>query len=214
MISRFEGVASKVAFAMAFGAALAAFSAKPAVAGETMTADEARRFVAGKHFAFNCFDGTRGAGRIFNDGSAVGTVQIGGSGPLRHARLPAGTLLVKGNAVCASIKGLYFEPCFNLTKQDEYRFRGAVSGMGFAYCDFTRRGGRIQMASAARARLGKPVDLNRPGELRPAAARIETKPVEARPLEAKPAESKPAESKAAETASIEPASVKLRPTSD
>jgi hypothetical protein len=211
MIAWFDGVASKVvstvAFGVAFGAALAVFAAKPALAGE-MSAEEARRFVAGKVFAFNCFDGTRGAGRIFNDGSAVGTVQISGSGPLRHARLPAGTLLVKGNAVCASIKGMYFEPCFNLTKQDEFRFRGAISGMGFAYCDFTRRGGRIQMASAARARLGKPVDLNRPGESRPAAARIETKPVEARSLDPKPA------TPSTETASIEPVSVKLRPTSD
>ena len=31
---------------------------------ETLTADAARRFVAGKLFAFNCFDGSRGAGRI------------------------------------------------------------------------------------------------------------------------------------------------------
>ena len=33
----------------------------PALAG-MMNADEARKFVAGKVFAFTCFDGTRGAG--------------------------------------------------------------------------------------------------------------------------------------------------------
>jgi len=32
----------------------------PALAG-MMTAEEARKFVAGKVFAFTCFDGTRGA---------------------------------------------------------------------------------------------------------------------------------------------------------
>ena len=29
-----------------------------------MSAEEARQFIAGKYFAFTCFDGTRGAGRI------------------------------------------------------------------------------------------------------------------------------------------------------
>ena len=32
-----------------------------------------------------------------------------------------------------------FEPCFNLDKTNDKSFRGSVSGMGFAYCDFTRR---------------------------------------------------------------------------
>jgi hypothetical protein len=38
----------------------------PALAG-MMTAEEARKFVAGKVFAFTCFDGTRGAGRTVAD---------------------------------------------------------------------------------------------------------------------------------------------------
>ena len=41
----------------------------PALAG-TMTAEEARRFVAGKVFAFTCVDGTRGAGRILARGES------------------------------------------------------------------------------------------------------------------------------------------------
>src|SRR5258708_638253 len=44
----------------------------PALAGQMMNADEARRFVTGKVFAFTCFDGTRGAGRVFEDGGAAG----------------------------------------------------------------------------------------------------------------------------------------------
>jgi hypothetical protein len=32
-----------------------------------------------------------------------------------------------------------FDTCFNLNKTNAKSFRGAVSGMGFAYCDFTRR---------------------------------------------------------------------------
>jgi hypothetical protein len=104
-----------------------------------MSPEAARRFVAGKLFAFNCFDGSRGAGRIYGDGSIIGTIQFQGSGPVRSVWLPAGTLRVKGEAVCASLKGMPFEPCFNLTRTDDRSFRGSVSGMGFAYCDFTRR---------------------------------------------------------------------------
>jgi hypothetical protein len=122
-------------FAIVVVTLLAAF---PALA-EPMNAETARRFVAGKLFAFNCFDGSRGTGRIYGDGSVIGTVQMRGEGPMRAVWLPAGTLVVKGEAVCASLKGMPFEPCFNLNKMDERSFRGSVSGLSFAYCDFTRR---------------------------------------------------------------------------
>ena len=93
----------------------------------------------GKLFAFSCFDGTRGIGSIYGDGSVAGTIQFFGSGPERSASLPAGTLKVKGGAVCASIKGMPFEPCFKLNRTSDHSFRGSVLGLGFAYCDFTRR---------------------------------------------------------------------------
>ena len=117
-----------------------------------MNADEARRFVAGKVFAFTCFDGTRGAGRILDDGGAAGAVQFSGAGPVRHMRLPGNTLQVRGQAVCASIKGIPFEPCFNLDKNDERSFRGSVSGMGFAYCDFRHQGAAQMLMARAVAR--------------------------------------------------------------
>jgi hypothetical protein len=124
---------------LAFGVALAGCAVVPAFA-EQMDASQARKFVANKLFSFTCFDGTKGAGRIYEDGSAAGSVQFGGSGPLRHMRLPRNTLQVRSGAVCASIKGMPFEPCFNLNKYDEVSFRGSVSGLGFAYCDFHRQG--------------------------------------------------------------------------
>ena len=133
------------------GAALAAAVTVPAVAGE-MNAEEARRFVAGKIFAFTCFDGTRGAGRVFDDGGAAGAVQFSGSGPSRNMRLPVNTLQVRGQAICASIKGLPFEPCFNLSKNDDRGFRGSVSGMGFAYCDFRHQGASQMLVARANAR--------------------------------------------------------------
>src|SRR5215467_12546703 len=88
---------------------------QPAVA-ESLDADAARRFVVGKLFAFNCFDGSRGAGRIYGDGSVVGTIQFQGVGPVERVSLPSGTLKVKGEAVCASLQGMAFEPCFRLEK--------------------------------------------------------------------------------------------------
>jgi hypothetical protein len=120
--------------------AVAALLATGAAVAEPMNADAARRFVAGKMFAYTCFDGTRGSGRIYNDGSAIGTIQVRGTGPVRYATLPPNTLRVKGQTVCASVRGMPFEPCFNLDKTNEASFRGSVSGLGFAYCDFTRRG--------------------------------------------------------------------------
>jgi hypothetical protein len=134
------------------GALVAGSIAAPAMAGHLMNADEAKRFVAGKVFAFTCFDGTRGAGRVFEDGGAAGAVQFSGAGPVRHMRLPGNTLQVRGQAVCASIKGLPFEPCFNLDKKNDRSFRGSVSGMGFAYCDFNHQGGRQMLLARAAAR--------------------------------------------------------------
>ena len=114
----------------------ALLAAVPARA-EILTPEAARRFVAGKLFAFNCFDGSRGAGRVYGDGSVIGTIQFRGSGPVRAVWLPAGTLRERGGSVCASMQGMAFEPCFRLEKLNERSFRG--SWMGFAYCDFTRR---------------------------------------------------------------------------
>ena len=133
------------------GAVTAGAVIVPAMAG-MMNADEARKFVAGKVFAFTCFDGTRGAGRILDDMGAAGAVQFSGAGPVRHVRLPGNTLQIRGQAVCASIRGLPFEPCFNLEKKDERSFRGSVSGMGFAYCDFHHQGAAQMLMARAVAR--------------------------------------------------------------
>ena len=136
---------------LVLGAVTAGAMIVPALAG-MMNADEARRFVAGKVFAFTCFDGTRGAGRVLDDLGAAGSIQFSGAGPVRHVRLPGNTLQIRGQAVCASIKGLPFEPCFNLDKRDERTFRGSVSGMGFAYCDFRHQGAAQMLMARAVAR--------------------------------------------------------------
>jgi hypothetical protein len=120
-------------FAIVLVTLLAAVTAR----AEVLSPEEARRFVAGKLFAFNCFDGSRGAGRIYGDGSVIGTIQLRGTGPVRAVWLPAGTLRTRGEAWCASLQGMAFEPCFRLEKTTERSFRG--SWLGFAYCDFTRR---------------------------------------------------------------------------
>ena len=100
-------------------------ASRPALA-ESLNADAARGFVVGKLFAFNCFDGSRGAGRIYGDGSVVGTIQFQGVGPVEWVSLPSGTLKVKGEAVCASLDRLPIEPCFNLNRIDDQSFRGSI----------------------------------------------------------------------------------------
>jgi hypothetical protein len=124
---------------------VALLAALPAVAGE-MSVDEARRFVVGKMFDYTCFEGTRGQGRVLSDGSVVGSVQFRGAGQVRYAALPPGTVLVKGEAVCASVRGLPVQPCFNLQRLDDNSFRGSISGLGFAYCEFTRNNARTKVA--------------------------------------------------------------------
>lgn len=143
--------------AVAFAAGLLA--AVPAIAGETMSAEEARRFVVGKMFTYTCFEGTRGQGRVLHDGSVVGSIQFQGAGQLRYAALPAGTLQVKGESVCASVRGMPFSPCFNLTRLDEKSFRGSVSGLGFASCEFTRQNGRAAVMRSTQNHGNEPLRL-------------------------------------------------------
>jgi hypothetical protein len=68
----------------------------------------------------------------------IGTIQFRGAGPARTVSLPAGTLRVRGEAVCASLQGMPSR-AFHIEKTDDRSFRGSLSGLGFAYCDFTRR---------------------------------------------------------------------------
>jgi hypothetical protein len=133
-------------------------AAVPAVAGE-MSAEEARRFVIGKLFSYTCFEGTRGQGRVHADGSVVGSIQFQGQGQVRYAALPAGTLRVKGEAVCASLRGLPMEPCFNLERTSETSFRGSVAGLGFAYCEFTRNPSRAHSIRSAHNGRHSPLGL-------------------------------------------------------
>jgi hypothetical protein len=123
-------------------------AAMPAIAGE-MSAEEARHFVIGKMFTYTCFEGTRGKGRVFPDGSVVGSIQFQGSGPTRFAALPAGTLHTDSGAVCATLHGLPMQPCFNIERTAANSFRGSISGLGFAYCDFTHQQGRAVLARRA-----------------------------------------------------------------
>jgi hypothetical protein len=143
-------------------------AAVPAVAGE-MNADEARRFVVGKMFTYECFEGTRGQGRIYADGSVVGSIQFQGSGPVRYAHLPAGTLHTKGESVCASLRGLPIHPCFSLQKTSETSFRGAISGLGFAACEFKRHYGRAEAGNAPHS-IRRGTRVARPLGLRPSLA--------------------------------------------
>jgi hypothetical protein len=134
-------------------------AALPAVAGE-MTADEARQFVIGKMFNYACFDGTRGQGRVNSDGSVTGSIQFQGSGLIRYAQLPANTLLVRGGSVCASLRGLPLQPCFNLERTSDIAFRGSISGLGFAYCEFTRHRAQTILAhSGHRSNGAQPFHL-------------------------------------------------------
>jgi hypothetical protein len=139
-------------------------------AAEDLGPEQARAFVVGKLFSYTCFEGTTGSGRIFADGSVVGTIRIRGSGPPRFAALPAGSIRVDGGSMCAHLAGLPITPCFRVQKIDYRSFRGSLSGLGFAYCDFYQRNPRTQLTGEPGERpAATPVANTRP-MLRPSFA--------------------------------------------
>jgi hypothetical protein len=133
----------------------------PASAGEILKPEQARQFVAGKYFSYNCFEGSSGTGRIQADGSVAGTIRVRGQGQARYVSLPAGTIRVKPTAICASVRGVPMEPCFNIEQLDGNSFRGSIAGLGFAYCTFARRNPRLQVAQ-----MGEPLSLRTTGSIR------------------------------------------------
>jgi hypothetical protein len=109
--------------------------------------EEARKFVAGKYFSYSCFDGTTGAGRINADGSVVGTIQSGPSTQVHYVALPPGTIRLQSDSICATLRGMPFEPCFKVEQTDPKSFRGSLTALTFAYCDFTRRNPRLETSN-------------------------------------------------------------------
>jgi hypothetical protein len=132
-------------------AVLCAVLGAGAAFAEELGPEQARAFVAGKLFAYTCFDGTVGMGRILDDGSVIGTIRPGGRGEMRFATLPPNTLKVEGGSICAHLSGLPIEPCFRVQKIDYKSFRGSVSGFGFAYCDFQQHNPRAQIITHSSA---------------------------------------------------------------
>jgi len=112
---------------------------------EELGPEQAKAFVVGKLFAYSCFDGTAGMGRIMADGSVVGTIRPGGRGEAKFASLPSGTIKISGNSVCAHLYGLPIEPCFTVQRIDQHSFRGSIAGSGYAYCDFYQRNPHTQL---------------------------------------------------------------------
>jgi hypothetical protein len=120
---------------------------------EELGPEKASAFVVGKLFAYSCFDGTVGVGRIMADGSVVGTITPGGRGETKFAALPPGTIKIDSNSMCTHLPGLPIEPCFKVQKIDYQSFRGSIVGLEFAYCDFHQRNPFTQPMSS----MSKPV---------------------------------------------------------
>jgi hypothetical protein len=116
-------------------------------AAEELASGAGKRLRGGEVFSYTCFEGTAGIGRIFHDGSVVGTIRIRGEGETRFAALPPGTIRVDGPAICARLSGLPVTPCFKVQKIDNRSFRGSVAGLDFAYCDFYQRNPRTHLVS-------------------------------------------------------------------
>jgi len=125
---------------------------------EELAPEQARAFVVGKLFSYSCFDGTAGMGRIFADGSAIGTVRPPGQRAAHFAALPPGSIKVTTKSVCAHLAGMPIDPCFKVEKISQRSFRGSLSGLGFAYCDFHQHNPRTELISSGAPR-SQPVSV-------------------------------------------------------
>jgi hypothetical protein len=127
---------------------------------ETLSPTAAREFIAGKRFAFECFEGSRGAGRIYSDGSVEGSIQFRGNGEARYVRLPKGTLRVYGESYCASVTGVPYQPCFQVERRNSRSFRGSLLGVASLFCEFRRTSDEPHAATDSDLRhAGRPLPL-------------------------------------------------------
>jgi hypothetical protein len=167
-----------------------------AVKAEELGPEQAKAFVVGKLFAYTCFDGTAGVGRIFADGSVIGTIRPGGRGDVRFANLPPGTIRIEGSSMCAHLSGLPVQPCFRVEKIDYRRFRGSISGLSFAYCDFAQHNARTEIISRA------------PEPRTPLSSRMPAQAGQAQPAPVQPA---PEQAAPVQPAPVQPAPVAVAP---
>ena len=129
-------------------------------AAQVLAPSAVRDFVADKYFEFVCFEGTKGGGWIFSDGSVAGTIQIRGTSEPRHVVLPTGTIQVKGRHYCATHPRLPFEPCFEVLRTGSQSFRGSLLGFAEAFCEFTKhKDPPVTAARSARLRSSQPMQL-------------------------------------------------------
>ena len=131
------------------GAVTAGAVIAPELAGQMMNADEARRFVAGKVFAFTCFDGTPRRRRVLR--MAARRARYNFPAPVRCATCASRQYAqVRGQSVCA---GIAFRSSRASTSTSKTSATSAIGlGMGFAYCDFRRQGAAQMLLARAVAR--------------------------------------------------------------
>ncbi|MGU3496989.1 hypothetical protein ACLBXM_23350 [Xanthobacteraceae bacterium A53D] len=149
-------------------ATVVAVAGAGSVSAQTLTPEQAKAFVVGRSFAFTCFEGSTGAGRIFADGSVAGTLTQRAQGIARYVRLPANTVRMREDNVCGFIEGMTFEPCFTVTKTSATTFRGTLAGVDSMWCEFVREGSdrtrMVQRRSKPKAENSTAVTMEKAGD--------------------------------------------------
>jgi hypothetical protein len=65
---------------------------------------------------------------------------------MRFVALPAGTIKLTSDSICASLPHALIQPCFNVVQTSPSSFRGSLKALSFAYCDFVRHNPRMDLA--------------------------------------------------------------------
>ncbi len=121
----------------------ACFVGVVSASAEELAPEQARAFVAGKLFAYTCFDGTARDGPYLPGWFRGRDHSTAGQQGSALCGVAAGHHQGDPNLDVRTSKGLPIEPCFRVQKLDVRSFRGSLSGLGFAYRDFHQRNPRI-----------------------------------------------------------------------
>jgi hypothetical protein len=65
---------------------------------------------------------------------------------MKFVTLPAGTIKLTSDSICASLPHAILQPCFNVVQTSPTSFRGSLKALSFAYCDFVRHNPRMDLA--------------------------------------------------------------------
>ena len=112
---------------------------------EELGPEQAKAFVAGKLFAYTCFDGTVGTARILSDGSVVGTIRPEARGDARFITLPPGTIKVNSTGSVRAFQRLADRTLLHGAEDKSPKLSRLGSGLEFCLLRLLQLNPRVEI---------------------------------------------------------------------